>query len=64
MEYEKDGYTWMQDERLEDIIKPERIQQIKEDQIKRIAKANNKKSSYLIDILDETEGEGCASCFI
>ncbi len=64
MEYEKDGYTWMQDERLEDLIKPERISQIKEDQIKRIARAGGKKSNYLIDILDESEGEGCAACFI
>ncbi|QRR01499.1 phosphoadenosine phosphosulfate reductase family protein [Dyadobacter sandarakinus] len=64
MEYEKDGYTWMQDERLEDIIRPDRIRQIKEDQIKKASKANNKKSSYLIDILDESDGEGCASCFI
>jgi hypothetical protein len=39
MEYEKEGYTWMQDERLEDIIRPERVQQIKEDQIKRIGKS-------------------------
>jgi 3'-phosphoadenosine 5'-phosphosulfate sulfotransferase (PAPS reductase)/FAD synthetase len=64
MEYEKEGYTWMQDERLEDIIRPERVQQIKEDQIKKLAKASKKKSSYLIDILDESDGEGCASCFI
>lgn len=63
MEYEKDGYTWMQDERLDELIKPERITQIKEDQIKRVEKANKKKSSYLIDILDDAE-EGCASCFI
>ncbi len=64
MEYEKDGYTWMQDERLDEIIQPERMAQIKEEQIKRIAKAKNKKSSFLIDILDESEAEGCASCFI
>ncbi|GAB2769874.1 hypothetical protein GCM10027275_10500 [Rhabdobacter roseus] len=64
VEYEKDGYTWMQDERLEDLIKPERIAQIKEEQIKRIEKVNSKKSSYLIDILAESEVEGCASCFI
>ena len=64
MEYEKDGYTWMQDERLDEIIQPERVAQIKEEQIKRITKAKNKKSSFLIDILDESEAEGCASCFI
>lgn len=64
MEYEKEGYTWMQDECLEDLIKPERIKQIKEYQLKRATKNSNSKSSFLIDILEEAEGEGCAACFI
>ncbi|MFP8894578.1 phosphoadenosine phosphosulfate reductase family protein [Chryseobacterium sp. EZn1] len=65
LEYEKDGYTWMQDESLEDIVKPERMTQIKELQIKKLQKNNqNKKSAYLLDLLDDSEGEGCASCFI
>lgn len=65
MEYEKDGYTWMQDESLQDIIKPERMAQIKEDNIKRTQRiAQNKKSPYLLDLLEDAEGEGCASCFI
>jgi 3'-phosphoadenosine 5'-phosphosulfate sulfotransferase (PAPS reductase)/FAD synthetase len=65
MEYEKDGYTWMQDERLDELIKPERIAQIKEDFIKKTEKLKaNHKSPYLLDILDDTEGEGCASCFV
>lgn len=64
MEYEKEGYTWMQDERLEELIQPERIIQIKEDQLKRNQKATNKKSPFLIDILEEEEGIGCAACFI
>lgn len=64
MEYEKDGYTWMQDERLEDLIQPERMEQIKEDQIKRIEKAkNNKNSIYLVDKLDDGV-ESCLSCSI
>ncbi len=54
----------MQDERLEELIKPERIKQIKEYQLKRAAKNSNSKSSFLIDILEEAEGEGCAACFI
>ncbi len=62
--YEKDGYTWMQDERLEDIIKPERTKQIKEEQLKRAARNSNPQSPFLIDILEEAEGEGCAACFI
>ena len=65
MEYEKDGYTWQQDERLEDLINPERIQQIKEDYIIKTARNKSKiKSPYLLDILDEEEEVGCASCFI
>jgi 3'-phosphoadenosine 5'-phosphosulfate sulfotransferase (PAPS reductase)/FAD synthetase len=64
MTYEKDGYTWMQDEKLEDIIKPERIKQIKLDQLKKAARNSNPQSPFLIDILEEAEGEGCAACFI
>ena len=64
MGYEKDGYTWMQDERLEDLIKPERIKQIKLDQLKKAARNTNQKSPFLVDILQEAEGEGCAACFI
>lgn len=64
MEYEKDGYTWMQDERLENLINPERIKQIKEDfLIKQQNATKNHRSDKLIDILDAEE-EGCAACFI
>lgn len=64
MEYEKDGFTWAQGESLEDLAEPERIEQIKEEYIKRMErKSKNTKSSYLIDILDD-EDEGCAACFI
>src|SRR5690554_3516414 len=64
MEYEKDGYTWAQGESLEDIIKPERTEQIKEEYIKRMERKSKAKSPYLVDILDDAEGEGCAACFI
>ena len=63
MEFEKDGYTWNQNESLSDLIKPERIRQIKLDIIKRQqeSKANNK-GSTLVDILgDEIM---CTNCFI
>lgn len=62
--YEKDGYTWCQDETLEELIKPERIIRIKEDYIKRTQKNIQIKSPFLLDILDEAEEEGCAACFI
>lgn len=62
MEYEKEGYTW-NDERLEDMMRPERMESIKAEYIKRTARNKQKTiSPYLLDILDE--GEGCAACFI
>jgi 3'-phosphoadenosine 5'-phosphosulfate sulfotransferase (PAPS reductase)/FAD synthetase len=64
LEYEKEGYTWNQDETLSDLIKPERMQGIKEDYLKRTQKNSQPKSPYLLDILDEAEKEGCAACFI
>jgi 3'-phosphoadenosine 5'-phosphosulfate sulfotransferase (PAPS reductase)/FAD synthetase len=64
MEYEKDGYTWIEGETLAELIKPARIQKIKEEHLKKTEKiAQQKKSSYLLDILEEQE-QGCASCFI
>lgn len=35
MEFEKDGYTWNQNESLEELIRPERVRQIKLDAIKK-----------------------------
>ena len=64
MEYEKDGYTWNQEESLEELVRPERVTQIKEDFIKRQERALNPKSPFLLDILEDAEGTGCASCFI
>lgn len=64
MQYEKDGYTWGQQESLEELIQPERIEQIKEEYIKRMERKSQSKSPYLVDILGEEEGVGCAACFI
>lgn len=64
MEYEKDGYTWGQHESLEELIKPERMAQIKEEYVKRMERKSKVKSPYLLDILDDAEGEGCAACFV
>lgn len=65
MKYEKDVYTWIQGERLEDLIKPERIRQIKLDAIKRSEKnATAQKSPYLVDMLIDAESIVCANCFI
>jgi 3'-phosphoadenosine 5'-phosphosulfate sulfotransferase (PAPS reductase)/FAD synthetase len=65
MQYEKDGYSWNDEETLAQLIRPERIQAIKEEYLIRSKRIKQQtKSSYLLDILAEAEGEGCASCFI
>lgn len=65
LEYEKEGFTWMDDERLEELIQPERIAQIKEMHLRNSDKNGKKdKSAYLIDVLAESEGQGCTVCFI
>lgn len=63
MEFEKDGYTWNQNESLAELCKPERVRQIKLDIIKR-QEENRKhsKGTTLVDILgDEIM---CTNCFI
>ena len=64
MEYEKEGYSWMDDETLEELIQPERIEQIKEEAIKQLQNKNKNGSPYLVDKIGEAEGEGCNACFI
>lgn len=64
MEYEKDGYTWGQHESLEELIQPERIASIKAEYIKRMERKSKVQSPFLMDILDDSEGEGCAACFV
>ena len=63
--YEKEGYTWME-ESLKLLKAPERVASIKKEHYLRMSR-NKKKSrtgqSWQDDIL-ESEGEGCASCFI
>ena len=64
-EYEKDGYSWMDNETLDQIIKPERMAQIKLDYIATLQKKLNgkNKSNKLVDILAD-DNEVCANCFI
>ncbi|MDJ0364842.1 phosphoadenosine phosphosulfate reductase family protein [Hymenobacter sp. H14-R3] len=61
--YERDGYTWME-ESLTDLIKPARLRQIKLDTINKQRKVKAPSSLFLLDILDDEEEVGCASCFI
>ena len=65
MEFEKGGYTWNQNESLEELIKPERIRQIKLDAIKKQEAKRQAGSCRLIDNIGEIdEGNFCANCFI
>ena len=66
MEYEnqKEGFTWNQHESLQDLLHPKRIEQIKSEHLKRMDKEKSKGSKFLIDILDDSESEGCPACFI
>ncbi|MEL7005431.1 MAG: phosphoadenosine phosphosulfate reductase family protein [Bacteroidota bacterium] len=65
MEYEKDGFTWMDNESLSDLIEPKRLAQVKSEYLrKEQRKSANSSSPYLLDRIEEAEGEGCAACFI
>jgi len=65
MEFEKNGYTWNQGESLADLIKPERIRQIKLDAIKRQEqKAKKEENSLLVEMFADDGDVLCANCFI
>ena len=67
MEFEKDGYTWNQNESLSDLIKPERIRQIKLDAIKKQEAKRAKGSGKLVDMFGDPEDDNdafCANCFL
>ena len=64
MEYEKSGYTWIQGERLSDLIHPERIRQIKLDFIKRSKQISSKKKDSRLVNMFEDDNINCANCFI
>jgi hypothetical protein len=61
--YEKNGFTWMDDERLDELILPGRIEEIKKSHLSQ-KPGTGTKSSYLVDVLAESEGQGCTICFI
>ena len=65
MQYETDGYTWIQGETLEELSRPERVRQIKLDHIKKQANLKGKNSSgLLVDMFDDDDEIPCANCFI
>lgn len=61
MAYEKDGYTWNQGESLADLIKPERVREIKLDAIRK-QEARKASGCRLADNVDDEAF--CANCFI
>lgn len=65
VEYEKDGYTWAE-EPLTELMKPERVNQIKSNYIKKTERAakNAKNQLNWKDEILNAEGIGCSSCFI
>lgn len=65
MEFEKDGYTWNQNESLEELIRPERVRQIKLDAIKKQEAKKKAGTGLLVDMLDDDDNDAfCANCFI
>ena len=64
MSFEKDGYTWIQNESLADLIKPERIRQIKLDAIKKQEAQKKCNDGTLVGQLGDDEELLCANCFI
>jgi len=67
MKYENadEMFTWVPNESLEELIHPERVRQIKLGHIQRSNnKEKSKSSPYLLDILEDTERDGCNTCFL
>ena len=64
MEFEKDGYTWNQGESLEELMKPERVRQIKLDAIKKQEAKKKCGNGTLVGMLGDDDEIMCANCFI
>lgn len=66
MKYENEDelFTWVPNESLAELIKPDRVKQIKKGHIDRSNREKSKSSPYLLDILEGTERDGCNTCFL
>jgi len=66
MKYENEDelFTWVPNESLAELVKPERVKQIKKGHIQRSNREKSKSSPYLLDILEGTERDGCNTCFL
>ena len=71
-EYEKpeEGYTWIQDESLDELARPERVEQIREQDAKRKAQvAAKRKPRTLVEMFsgeleEEDDGGACLICHL
>jgi hypothetical protein len=65
VKYEKDGYTWAE-ESLTDLMKPDRVENIKKTHWKRAERQRAKANSAVSwkDQVLQAEGQGCTSCFV
>ena len=63
-----ESYTWTQNESLHDLQKPERIEEIKNDQKRRQALINNKTNLPLSNVFGKSENDGsddgCLICHL
>lgn len=64
MEFEKDGYTWNQNESLEQLRQPERVRQIKLDAIRKQKAAKAAGDGTLASLVDDDDEILCTNCFI
>lgn len=74
--YEKEGFSWMENETLEELSQPERIKEIKKRQIAKKKQQTSKNSKTLLNNLlgesekgdyfdkDDEDYAGCTVCFI
>jgi len=63
MQYEKEGYSWMDNETLVELKQPTRVAAIKKEHYIRTNAKASKSKNWQDQIMD-AEGDGCASCFI
>jgi len=66
IDYEKEGYTWIEGESLKEFSRPERIKQVKLNYLEKMEKGKNKRCSNLLmdNLLTEDEEMGCSICVL
>jgi len=66
IDYEKEGYTWIEGESLEEFSRPERVRQVKLNYLEKMEKQKSKHRSNLLmdNLLTEDEEMGCSICVL